>query len=153
MGCLEAMVGDEALVTTAAARGISGASRGLAGIRAAAAAGDASAQRLFADAGEVLGRALAGVIHMVDPEIVLILGEGVEDWPLWESGFEASFRAHLLPARRAIRVVAERWDDDRWAQGAAALVLATPFDSSGATGEQGRMVRARLAQSTFGRAE
>jgi len=152
-GCLEALVGEAALVTAAADRGIPGAGSGLAGVRAAAAAGDPAARRLFADAGEVLGRALAGVVHTVDPEIVLILGEGVEDWPLWEVGFQASFRGHLLPARRAIQVVPERWFDDRWARGAAALVLATPFDSSGATGEQGCMVRERMAQPTTRGAE
>ncbi|MFJ8079253.1 hypothetical protein ACIQ6Y_01310 [Streptomyces sp. NPDC096205] len=41
-------------------------------------------------------------------------------------------------------VEADRWDDQAWAQGAAALVLAIPFDTTGVTGEQGRLVRARL---------
>lgn len=152
-GCLEALVGEAALVTAAAERGVPGAGAGLAGLRAAAHAGDAAARRVFADAGAVLGRALAGVVHTVDPEIVLILGEGVEDWPLWEAGFQGSFRGHLLPARGAIQVIPERWSDDRWAQGAAALVLTTPFDSAGATGEQGRRVRERLARPTASGAE
>ena len=92
------------------------------------------------------GRGGGGVGDKGDREIVVLLGEGVEDWPLWEPGFDISFRSHLLPARRAIQVVPERWSDDRWAQGAAALILAAPFDTSDVSGEQGRMVRERLAR-------
>ena len=44
----------------------------------------------------------------------------------------------------------EGWQDDRWAQGAASLVLATPFDADGVSGEQGRLVRARLVDSIAG---
>ena len=43
-----------------------------------------------------------------------------------------------------IGVVVESWQDESWAQGAAALVLATPFDSEGVAGDQGRLVRERL---------
>lgn len=38
----------------------------------------------------------------------------------------------------------ETWQDDAWARGAAALVLATSFDAAGVSGEQGRQVRERL---------
>ncbi|GAA2214466.1 hypothetical protein GCM10009850_099310 [Nonomuraea monospora] len=110
----------------------------------AAAGGEVAAREVFAEAGAILGRATAGLINVVDPEVVVVLGEGTADWPLWRAGFEPALRAQLYPGRRDISVEVESWDDTSWAQGAAALVLATPFDSAGAAGEQGRLVRARL---------
>ncbi|GAA2402042.1 ROK family transcriptional regulator [Nonomuraea africana] len=110
----------------------------------AAAAGDRAAQDVFDEAGRILGRATAGLINVVDPEVVVILGEGVANWPFWQVGFDRAVRAQLMPGRRDISIEVESWDETSWAQGAAALVLATPFDAAGAAGEQGRLVRARL---------
>lgn len=145
-GCLEAIVGEQGLVRTAVERGVVRPGDGLPALKEAARSGDPAALRVFAEASEVLGRVLAGVVHITDPEVVVILGEGVEDWPWWEAGFNSAFRSHLVQARRGIPVLVERWSDESWAQGAAALVLATPFDSSGTAGEQGRMMRARMSQ-------
>jgi predicted NBD/HSP70 family sugar kinase len=102
---------------------------------------------VYAEAGELLGRALAGVIHTVDPEVVVLLGEGVDGWEFWQTGFEPSFRRSLLPARKGVALAVEPWTEDQWARGAASLVLASPFDSTGNGGEQSRLVRARLGAS------
>ena len=143
-GCLEAHIGDDALVRQALELGVIGPRGSLAGLKIAADGGDADARAIYHDAGVVLGRALAGVAHTVDPEVVVLLGEGIDAWPHWEAGFEQSLRGHLLPARRGLPFVIEPWAEDKWALGAAALVLATPFDSTGAAGDQGRLVRERL---------
>ena len=58
-----------------------------------------------------------------------VLGEGTAAWRHWSYGFEPAFRSHLLRHRRGIPVEVETWQDESWAQGAAALVLATPFDA------------------------
>ncbi|MEU4228945.1 ROK family transcriptional regulator [Nonomuraea sp. NPDC026600] len=133
-GCLEAYVGSAGLL--AAMRARSGT------------ASEQVAREVFAEAGAVLGRAAAGLINVVDPEVVVVLGEGTADWPLWRAGFDPAVRAQLYPGRRDISIEVESWDDTSWAQGAAALVLATPFDAAGAAGEQGRLVRARLIGTT-----
>lgn len=143
-GCLEAHIGEDALVRAALERGVIRPRGTAEGLRQAADRGEPAALEIYAEAGTMLGRALAGVVHTLDPEIVVILGEGVEAWRHWQPGFEAGFRTHLMPARRDTPFVVEPWADDKWALGAAALVLATPFDSTGASGEQGRLVRARL---------
>ncbi|MBO3749310.1 ROK family transcriptional regulator [Streptosporangiaceae bacterium NEAU-GS5] len=114
----------------------------------AASHGDVAAQEVFAEAGAILGRAAGGLINVVDPEVVVVLGEGSVDWPHWRAGFEPAVRAQLLRGRRDISIEVESWDDTSWAQGAAALVLATPFDTEGTAGEQGRLVRARLIGAT-----
>jgi len=145
VGCLEAYAGDDALVREAREHGIvppDGDGRAL--LRAAD-EGDVRARGVYARAGHLLGRVIAGVVHTVDPEVVILLGEGVPAWPFWNDGFEPSLRRHLMPSRRALPVVVEPWADDKWALGAASLVLSSPFDSTGATGDQGRLVRVQLA--------
>ncbi|MGI5287976.1 ROK family protein [Nonomuraea polychroma] len=165
-GCLEAFVGSAGLLAAAHAKtagrgdvravpdGRDGHGDGrdplgaVAALGRAATAGDAVARGVFEEAGAILGRATAGLINVVDPEVVVVLGEGTADWPLWQDGFERALRAQLYPGRRDISIEVESWDDTSWAQGAAALVLATPFDAAGAAGEQGRLVRARLIGAT-----
>jgi predicted NBD/HSP70 family sugar kinase len=143
-GCLEAHVGDDALLRTARERGLVDPDGALADLLDAARAGSAEAVAVYREAGEVLGRGLAGVVHTVDPEVVVLSGEGIDAWEFWEPGFETAFRRSLMPARRSLPFVVEPWTEDKWALGAAALVLASPFDASGAGGDQGRLVRARL---------
>ncbi len=143
-GCLEALIGEGALVRTARERGVVGIEAGMAALRAAADAGDGRASEIFSEAGHLLGRSLAGLVQVLDPDLVILLGEGTAAWPHWAFGFEPAFRASLLPLRRGIAVAVETWQDESWAQGAASLVLATPFDSDGVAGDQGELVRARL---------
>lgn len=140
-GCLEAVVGATGLVAAARARGLAVTTVDDLG---ALAAHDATAREVFAEAGAILGRTTAGLINVVDPEVVVVLGEGTAHWEHWRAGFDTAVRRQLMPGRRDIEIEVESWDDTSWAQGAAALVLATPFDTEGAAGEQGRMVRARL---------
>jgi predicted NBD/HSP70 family sugar kinase len=144
-GCLETLIGDEALVRAARASGAIGARAGRRQLVAAAREGKAEAVAVYADAGRALGLALSGVVQVLDPEAVVLLGEGIDAWSFWEPGFELAFRAGLMPSRRGIPFVVEPWSDDQWALGAAALVLSAPFDMVGMGGDQGRLVRARLA--------
>ncbi len=141
-GCLEAYIGSAGLLRAARAQGVVGARGRLATLPKAARDGDPVAQAVYAEAGRLLGRALAGIVHTVDPEVVVLMGEGVDEWEFWRPGFEPALRACLLPARRELPVVVEPWSEDQWARGAASLVLASLFDSAG--GEQSRMVRDRL---------
>lgn len=150
-GCLEALIGQGALVAAGRTSGAIGPAAGIDELRAAADGGDHRAQTLYAEAGHRLGRALAGVVNVLDPELVVLLGEGVEAWSHWAPGFEPALRAALVPGKRGVAVAVETWQDDRWAQGAAALVLATPFDAEGVAGEQGRLVRERFVSTAGAR--
>ncbi len=144
MGCLEAYVGENALLRQAREAGVIGPRQGIARLTAAATAGDTVAADIYREAGAILGRVVAGVIHTVDPEVVILLGEGIDAWSFWEPGFEPAFRRHLMSSRRGLPFIVEAWDDDKWALGAASLVLASSFDGNGTSGEQGRLVRERL---------
>lgn len=143
-GCLESLIGEAALVRTARERGIIGAGADIQALQLAADQGVAGAAELFGEAGHLLGRSLAGVVHTIDPELIIVLGEGTAAWSHWSYGFEPALRSTLIASRRGIGVAVETWQDESWAQGAAALVLATPFDSRGVSGTQGELVRARL---------
>ena len=147
-GCLESFIAEAALVRQARAAGVIGETSGMAALRAEADADNPAAAEIFSEAGHRLGRVLAGIIHTLDPEIVIVLGEGTAAWKHWSFGFEPALRSALIPSRRGIGVAVETWQDESWAQGAAAIVLATPFDSDGLAGEQGRLVRERLVEQS-----
>jgi len=152
-GCLEAFIGETALVRTARERNVIGPQSGIAALRSAADADDPGATTIFSEAGRMLGRALAGIVHTLDPEIVIVLGEGTAAWKHWSFGFEPAFRSALIPSRSGVAVAVETWQDESWAQGAAAIVLATPFDVDGIAGDQGMLVRARLVEQAGSHSE
>jgi predicted NBD/HSP70 family sugar kinase len=143
-GCLESLVGADALVREARRADVLGSHGTVDELSVKADDGNLDARAVLAYAADVLGRAVAGLVNVMDPEVVVVLGEGTKAWSHWSQPFESAFRAHLLASRRAVPVEVDVWDDIAWAQGAAALVLATPFDAAGATGVQGELVRARL---------
>lgn len=145
--CLEAFIGEQGLVTQARQRHAVGPRGNLQTLVRAARDGNDEATLLFTESGALLGRVVAGLVHTLDPETVVIMGEGVDEWPLWERGFEASFRRHLIPTMRDIPYVVEPWTESQWAVGAASLVLASPFDAKGTAGNQGELVRARMQAS------
>jgi predicted NBD/HSP70 family sugar kinase len=74
-GCLEALIGETALVRQARERGIVSDTAGIAALRAAADEGDQAAATLYGEAGHLLGRALSGIVHTLDPELVIVLGD------------------------------------------------------------------------------
>lgn len=130
-GCLEAIVGDSALVRDARARGVelgTDDEAAVATLRVLADAGDGRARAIFAHAGETLGRAVGGLVAILGPQSVLLSGEGTQAWPLLEAAFREAYADGVLGGQPP-RVEVDPWDDARWARGAAALVLQATFRS------------------------
>jgi predicted NBD/HSP70 family sugar kinase len=148
-GCLEAHIGESGLVAAARDRGVLDAGGTIRDLVREVRGGDTGALAVYREAGRMLGSALAGVVNVLDPELVLLMGEGMTEWEFWEDGFEDSFRACLMPTRRGIRCAVESWTEDQWAVGAASLVLAAPFDAETA-GSQGELVRERMQTAAVG---
>ncbi len=144
LGCLEAYVGDDALVRIAVGAGVLEPGQEINDLLNAARSGLAGAAEVYRDAARTFGAALSGVVHTLDPEVIILSGEGIDAWPFWESGFEETFRRHLMPRWRSTPFLVQAWDEGKWLLGAACLVLATPFDTVGIGGDQGRLVRDRL---------
>jgi len=150
-GCLESLIGSAGLLRRAKQIGLPGSAKlseddpALIDHLARVAVDKALTDELFGWAGRHLGTSVAGAVNLLDPEVVVILGEGTEQWPLWKAGFEAACRARLIDSRRCVPYLVDAWDEDKWALGAAALVIATLFDRDGTTGLQGELVRERLS--------
>jgi predicted NBD/HSP70 family sugar kinase len=149
-GCLEAMIGDDALVSSARIAEVLTANEGLPRLRTLADRADAGACAIYAHAGRLLGRATAALVNVLNPQAVIVLGEGTAVWRHWDDGFRRSFAQHAIASSRATPIEVEPWDDTSWAQGAAAMVLATPFDVDGLAGEQAALVLARLHPEATG---
>jgi predicted NBD/HSP70 family sugar kinase len=151
-GCLEALVADPALVDQAIAAGLipAGTSilEGTAALKSRADEGNASAREIYARAGEMLGRAVAGLVSIFNPELVIVGGEGTAAWAHLRGTFDRSLRAHVFPPLADVAVEVDRWDDRRWARGAAALVLGASFSAPLYERSLEDGVRERLATPT-----
>lgn len=150
-GELETFIGEAGLVERGQELGAIGSGGTILGLQTAADQGSAAAASVFEEAGYLLGKSLAGAAQLLDPEAVILLGEGTVAWKHWSFGFERAFRSGLMSGRRGLPVAVEGWQDEGWARGAAGLVLASPYDSAGVAGSQGQRVRERLAGGTAGK--
>ncbi len=133
-GCLEAFVSDPGLMFMAAQavrRGdLTVTPQNVAELVALADSGNVVARNIFARAGEILGRGLANLINVFDPQRIIVGGEGVRAGEWLFGPMRAAIALHVLPSLASdaeIRV--EPWGDDAWARGAASLVLRELFES------------------------
>lgn len=154
-GCLEALVADPALVLQAVAEGIldpggTGA-EGTARLRALAEVGDERARGIYARAGATLGRAVAGLVNVLGPQLILMSGEGIEAWPYLADSFERALHRDTFPPLRDVAVEVDPWDDAKWARGAAALVLRATFAAPLYERQLEDTVRDRLSRRSRGR--
>jgi predicted NBD/HSP70 family sugar kinase len=142
-GCLETVVADRGLLRTARSQGLDVA--GPEALLAAADAGNAVARSVYGEAGTLLGSVLANVTTVLDPAALLVSGEGSRAWHHMETSFRVGLQGGQMPSQRdRVAVVRDEWDDDKWALGAAALVLRAAFGTPlGATGPV-EAVQARL---------
>ncbi|MBN9621322.1 MAG: ROK family transcriptional regulator, partial [Actinobacteria bacterium] len=75
-GCLEAIIGSAGLVATARESGVLRRAQGVERLQELADRGSAPARAIYAGAATQLGRAVAGLLTVLDPEVVIVLGEG-----------------------------------------------------------------------------
>lgn len=130
-GCVEAYIADYALVRAAApfiGEGLSEdpfeLARSIESITERARRGNPELLRIFANAGVMLGRAIANLLKLVDPGCVIICGGGVRAADLWFEDMRNTVASHVpQPAARNIEFRIDRLGDDVWARGAAAFVL------------------------------
>ncbi len=87
-------------------------------------AGDRTARRVLKEAGRMLGIALAGLVNIFNPEMIVLGGRIKDAWPLFIDSVreEVLRRAFLVPAQRA-RIVPSLLGDDAGMVGAAAAAL------------------------------
>ena len=134
-GCLEAVASRLAVSAAAAQAAIRGqapyllekAGSDLANIRssilaASIKAGDVVIERIMRGAAQHIGTAVAGAIHLIAPDVVVLGGGLVEAMPaLFVEGVEERARNRVLPSfTDTFKVIAAKLGDDATATGAAA---------------------------------
>jgi transcriptional regulator of PTS gene len=123
-GCLEAYVGDYALLREASILNSTQPESDLAALYQQAQNGDAMARSIFERAGRMFAMGLANVINIFDPKLVILSGEQMEhDFLYSQEVLERVWAsiAHGDSERPDIRV--HKWGDLMWAKGAAAYAI------------------------------
>lgn len=83
-----------------------------------------AARAAFAAAGDALGRGLATLCNLINPELVILAGEGVSVYDLMRPAVHDALSHHAFSTAAAdCTVLVDPVDDDMWTRGAACLVL------------------------------
>lgn len=124
-GCLEAVARGPAIAADAAARGWSGEPTAEA-VAAGARAGDPACTAAYDRAGRAIGTVLAGVVALLDLDVIAIGGGVSLAGDVLFAPLRAAFEAHAgLEYTRRARIVPAAFGSDASLVGAAALVLPT----------------------------
>jgi N-acetylglucosamine repressor len=137
-GCLEALASDQAMVRQARAAIALGEQTTLAEVETltmesivvAAESGDELARRLLADSGRWLGIGISMLVNVLNPQLVIVGGEGVCAGE-WRFGpMRTAIRDHAFNGlANDVQIVIEPSGDRTWARGAASLVLQEIYKS------------------------
>ncbi|SDL17632.1 Sugar kinase of the NBD/HSP70 family, may contain an N-terminal HTH domain [Glycomyces sambucus] len=87
--------------------------------------GDPAAAGAFGEAAAVIGTAIASLVNLAGPELVIIGGEGVADFDLFDAPLHAAFREHAFGAAGRCRIAVRPHTFEDWARGAAAAAIRT----------------------------
>ena len=131
-GCLEATVSDRRLVRRAAEVGIP-TRHYIDDVVAAAVAGNAVARELFRERAEVVGRAIAPIVDLLSPELVLIVDPGVAYLPECLAALQEHLAANsVMIGDPAQTVVVSRFSDTVLETAGGAAVLDALYTNPGA---------------------
>ena len=122
-GCLEAVAAEPAVVAEVMAT----VGRPVAPDQLAALADELErVADILARAGRLVGEAVATAVGLLDPQRVIVSGEGVRLGHHYLDGLREGLRERLR-AEDVPELVIEPWGDEAWARGAASLVLRELF--------------------------
>ncbi|MGY5116195.1 ROK family protein [Streptomyces sp. 900105755] len=90
-------------------------------------AGNTDVRAVFARAGHALGLALASVANLIGPERIIISGEGVATYDLYEEQIRTTFAARAFGAAAECDLVVRPLPFEEWARGGAAVAAQRIF--------------------------
>ncbi|WP_071673845.1 ROK family transcriptional regulator [Nioella nitratireducens] len=123
-GCLEAYVGDYALLREANIRGSAQPEDDLSALYARAKAGDAMARSIFDRAGRMFAMGLANVINIFDPGLVILSGEQMTFDFLYSEDVLNRVKESIVQVDAPLPDIrVHKWGDLMWAKGAAACAM------------------------------
>jgi predicted NBD/HSP70 family sugar kinase len=120
-GCVEAIACSSAILGRV--ERITGQAHGMDAAVALARAGHAGVREVFAVAGHAIGVALAAVANFVGPERVVISGEGLAAYDLFEDQIRTTFAEQAFGAAGDCDLIIRPHSFDDWARGAAAVAI------------------------------
>lgn len=85
--------------------------------------GDPAAEAAFREAASVIGTAIATLVSLTGPEVVLIGGEGVANFDLFDETLRRAYAAHAFGAAARCPIVTRPHTFEDWARGAAAAAV------------------------------
>lgn len=92
--------------------------------------GDLVAQGLLADAGRWVGIGISTLVNLLNPQLVIVGGEGVQAGKWRLDPMQEAIREHVFDGLAgSLEIVIEPLGDETWARGAATLVLGELFKS------------------------
>ena len=125
-GCLEALVGENAIRRSLEQRLDRQITREE--LVELISEGHAVAVELAQEAGRTLGLAVANMVTLLNPELLIICGEGTELGAPYLDPVVAAVREQTFADQgKHVEVMIQRWGDEAWAVGAATLVLRESF--------------------------
>jgi predicted NBD/HSP70 family sugar kinase len=86
-------------------------------------AGDPDAATIFEHAGRIIGAALATMANLVGPSVILVAGESVTDYDLYEQRIRESFDEHTFASVGECKIITQSHTFENWARGAAASLI------------------------------
>jgi predicted NBD/HSP70 family sugar kinase len=122
-GCLETVASDPAILKNAIAQGVISPNSSISKLWDMARKDPKIATEFFKIPAEALGVALANVINVIGPELVLVSGEGSEGWDIWSKWVQQSLNENVVSTMKKFDLEIDPWDDTKWALGATAIVL------------------------------
>ncbi|MFC1442243.1 ROK family transcriptional regulator [Streptacidiphilus sp. N1-10] len=89
--------------------------------------GHPAVRAVFSQAGHAMGLALASVANLVGPERIIISGEGVASYDLYEEQIRRTFRAQAFGAAGDCDLLVRPLPFEQWARGGAAVAAQRVF--------------------------
>jgi predicted NBD/HSP70 family sugar kinase len=120
-GCVEAIASDDAIIE--AIRLAHHTTLDPAGALRLARAGDPAARAAYTRAGHAIGLALASVANLIGPERILISGEGLAGYDLFEDQLRATFATRAFGAAGNCELFVRPLPFEEWARGAAVVAI------------------------------
>ncbi|MEV4538524.1 ROK family transcriptional regulator [Asanoa sp. NPDC049518] len=120
-GCVEAVAGTPAIVAEVSRA--HGRDLSIGEIVELAHEGDRAAVQTFERAATTIGTAIATLVNLTGPELVIIGGEAVSNFDLFEPHLRASFAEHAFGAAGRCQIVTRPHTFEDWARGASAAAI------------------------------
>jgi predicted NBD/HSP70 family sugar kinase len=122
-GCLEAYIGEKGLLQSASSF-LPAEAANIDSLVHLASIGNPEAVHILSDAGAMLGRAVSNLVNTLNPECLIISGEGIRYGDVFFDAMRSSLNQYATSSMlQDLTVRIDPLGDDAWARGAASLAL------------------------------